>query len=716
MLSTVRSFDLVLLEEGEEYVTDAACTLFTSFPNQSTFNTNSTHNNSIISSNTGSSNRNNVENVYNKGRIRIGTKSLIFEPDSLDMPLLKLQFQHITHIQHHNNSCNSNNVNSMNNGVNVDENGILVCSKQVTSIPTSIYNGKSRFITPYTTYTINNSTNNITNLGNIRDAGLGRLELENISCYTFLFIYSTAEIQKQQFIIFNSLLNSIQNSIPVPNTIPYGTGVIGVSMGIIPNREKLILGVGKESVYCWRLKRMVRHGGFCALTDRALYFQPSPNFSRKLFKRINLDSVLHIFKRDSGLTSTGECLTALEVVSLPEEITDKIKRKQYRCIYLEFKQGSDRDKLVNALKDIVPKAFFAIDSRGFRNEMIELWRMGLLPNFQYLDFLNCIAGRSRYDISHYPVFPWVLTDYSSPTLDLNNQNVYRDLSKPIGSLNIERLHLIKKRMYNLFLSNSVNNMDKGSDGNLKNRDTSGKNVNGSKSVKSGDEDLWDMGYYIYGSHYSTPALIVFFLIRLLPECQLRLYGGRFDSSSRTFNNIQHTYENVMNGHSSFFELIPEFYESDELFLKNSLNITTQDGRLGDVELPKWAHNSPTQFLKIMRSALESDYVSKNLTNWIDLIFGYKQSGQNSIVNNNTYHPLTYLGSVHAGKLRTTSAIQNLLKTMDSHAISVQVREFGQSPILLFDTPHPRKYVFLGKKSFYRLLGHSFTIYIRYIYI
>ncbi|XP_955094.1 neutral sphingomyelinase, putative [Theileria annulata] len=716
MLSTVRSFDLVLLEEGEEYVTDAACTLFTSFPNQSTFNTNSTHNNNVISSNTSSSNRNNVENVYNKGRIRIGTKSLIFEPDSLDMPLLKLQFQHITHIQHHNNSCNSNNVNSMNNGVNVDENGILVCSKQVTSIPTSIYNGKSRFITPYTTYTINNSTNNITNLGNIRDAGLGRLELENISCYTFLFIYSTADIQKQQFIIFNSLLNSIQNSIPVPNTIPYGTGVVGVSMGIIPNREKLILGVGKESVYCWRLKRMVRHGGFCALTDRALYFQPSPNFSRKLFKRINLDSVLHIFKRDSGLTSTGECLTALEVVSLPEEITDKIKRKQYRCIYLEFKQGSDRDKLVNALKDIVPKAFFAIDSRGFRNEMTELWRMGLLPNFQYLDFLNCIAGRSRYDISHYPVFPWVLTDYSSPTLDLNNQNVYRDLSKPIGSLNIERLHLIKKRMYNLFLSNSVNNMDKGSEGNLKNRDTSGKNMNGSKSVKSGDEDLWDMGYYIYGSHYSTPALIVFFLIRLLPECQLRLYGGRFDSSSRTFNNIQHTYENVMNGHSSFFELIPEFYESDELFLKNSLNITTQDGRLGDVELPKWAHNSPTQFLKIMRSALESDYVSKNLTNWIDLIFGYKQSGQNSIVNNNTYHPLTYLGSVHAGKLRTTSAIQNLLKTMDSHAISVQVREFGQSPILLFDTPHPRKYVFRALKTCFSLLGLIFTIYTSYIYI
>jgi len=39
------------------------------------------------------------------------------------------------------------------------------------------------------------------------------------------------------------------------------------------------------------------------------------------------------------------------------------------------------------------------------------------------------------DLTHYPVYPWVIKDYTSAVLDLNNPDSFRDLSKPIGAIN-----------------------------------------------------------------------------------------------------------------------------------------------------------------------------------------------------------------------------------------------------------------------------------------
>lgn len=44
-------------------------------------------------------------------------------------------------------------------------------------------------------------------------------------------------------------------------------------------------------------------------------------------------------------------------------------------------------------------------------------------------------------------------------------------------------------------------------------------------------------------------------------------------------------------------------------------------RVDDVVLPPWA-KTPEDFIAIHRRALESEFVSQNLNNWIDLIFGF----------------------------------------------------------------------------------------------
>lgn len=68
-----------------------------------------------------------------------------------------------------------------------------------------------------------------------------------------------------------------------------------------------------------------------------------------------------------------------------------------------------------------------------------------ITNFEYLMQLNTIAGRSYNDLSQYPVFPWILQDYTSDTLDLDDPSVYRDLSKPIGVVNPKNVQEVQEK-------------------------------------------------------------------------------------------------------------------------------------------------------------------------------------------------------------------------------------------------------------------------------
>lgn len=60
--------------------------------------------------------------------------------------------------------------------------------------------------------------------------------------------------------------------------------------------------------------------------------------------------------------------------------------------------------------------------------------------------LNTLAGRGYSDLTQYPVFPWVLADYESETLDLSNPKTFRKLGKPMGCQTPEGEEEFKKRL------------------------------------------------------------------------------------------------------------------------------------------------------------------------------------------------------------------------------------------------------------------------------
>ena len=79
------------------------------------------------------------------------------------------------------------------------------------------------------------------------------------------------------------------------------------------------------------------------------------------------------------------------------------------------------------------------------SKITEKWMNRELSNFDYLMMLNTIAGRTYNDLNQYPIFPWVLKDYTSNVLDLQNPDVFRDFSKPIGIQNPKNINEVKSK-------------------------------------------------------------------------------------------------------------------------------------------------------------------------------------------------------------------------------------------------------------------------------
>ncbi|OHT08686.1 hypothetical protein TRFO_04746 [Tritrichomonas foetus] len=208
----------------------------------------------------------------------------------------------------------------------------------------------------------------------------------------------------------------------------------------------------------------------------------------------------------------------------------------------------------------------------------EKWVHRDITNFEYLMHLNMISSHSFKNLFQYHVFPNVLCDFTSEELNLNDPQVYRDYS----NCTIDTCCIQSQKVINT-------------------------------------------------------------LVRIEPFTTLHVftYNGKFAPETDQFTSIEKylRYENL---------IIPEFYSSSS-FLINSENIdfslnmkhlhrsydNDTESNLGknyenkndDVVLPKWA-KSPLDFVYKMRKALESDYFSEQLDEFINIVWGEKQNDPN----------------------------------------------------------------------------------------
>ncbi|XP_063161770.1 neurobeachin isoform X3 [Candoia aspera] len=279
------------------------------------------------------------------------------------------------------------------------------------------------------------------------------------------------------------------------------------------------------------------------------------------------------------------------------------------------------------------------------SNMTQRWQRREISNFEYLMFLNTIAGRTYNDLNQYPVFPWVLTNYESEELDLTLPGNFRDLSKPIGALNPKRAVFYAERY-----------------------------------------ETWENDQtppYHYNTHYSTSTCTLSWLVRIEPFTTffLNANDGKFDHPDRTFSSVARSWRNSQRDTSDVKELIPEFYYLPEMFVNSNgynLGAREDEATVNDVELPPWA-KKPEDFVRINRMALESEFVSCQLHQWIDLIFGYKQRGPEAVRALNVFHYLTYEGSVN---------LDSITDPVLREAMEAQIQNFGQTPSQLLIEPHP----------------------------
>ncbi len=374
------------------------------------------------------------------------------------------------------------------------------------------------------------------------------------------------------------------------------------------------------------------------------YFVCHPK-DKDLYKiSINYNDIKWIFRRKYYYTNS-----AFEIFTT--------SNKTY---YFNFKFENDRETVINEILKKIQTIHIVDDLKeggnktiGYENkivqkkpkekiklsEIIKKWKNWEIDNFQLLMWFNIFGNRSYNDISQYPIFPWVLSKYIDPLKEKTENSddydyQYRDMNLPLGMMELSESGIKRKETY------------------LETFNTLKEEPN--EGVKP----------YIYGTSYSNPYYVCYYLIRLFPfsHISIELQGKKFDNANRLFFSVANTFKNSTTQKTDVKELIPEFFYLPEMFLNiNDLNLGTLDNGNIINEALTPCNNNPYDFIMTMRSVLESNKLSYSLQNWVDLVFGFKSRGKEAENAFNVYTEASYQEQVDITKVENKEAQLRLVE-------------------------------------------------------
>jgi hypothetical protein len=256
---------------------------------------------------------------------------------------------------------------------------------------------------------------------------------------------------------------------------------------------------------CHLLQPLQSQPGCVVLTQERLYFQPaaggvSAAGAGESSGGLEKEHTVPTTQATSWLLQHGRLVaTARRYKGLEDAALELYWKDGTSSTLLAFDRKHEREQVLRLLPPHIP----CHTDREFLLQASHEWQKGSISNFDYLLLLNSAAGRTMQDLSRYPVFPWVIADYESPKLDLTKEATFRDLTKPIGALNAERLEYFRQRY----------------------------------------ESMHDAVAepFLYGTHYSAAGYVLYYLARSMPEHMLCLQNGKRDymRNCLLLHNIAH---------------------------------------------------------------------------------------------------------------------------------------------------------------------------------